>query len=125
MSIFGIGTDIVQIKRIEQSLSRFDRRFIERIYTANEYSLAQQRGTSRRLAMFFAAKEAVAKALGTGFIGFAMKDVEVTYLQSGKPEILLHGAAQEKANALAIHRIHLSLSDDDGRALAFAVAEST
>ncbi len=125
MSIFGIGTDIVQIKRIEQSLSRFGQRFIERVYTANEYSLAQQRGTFRRLAMFFAAKEAVAKALGTGFIGFAMKDIEVVYLDSGKPEINLHGRARLKAQELDIINIHVSLTDDAGTAMAFVIAETS
>ena len=124
MSIFGIGTDIVQIKRIEQSLSRFDQRFIERVYTANEYNLAQQRGTSRRLAMFFAAKEAVSKALGTGFVGFAMKDIEVVYLDSGKPEINLHSGARIKAQELDIINIHVSLTDDAGTAMAFVIAET-
>ncbi len=116
---------MIQIARIQQSVARFEQQFIKRVFTDAEYELAKQRGTYRRLAMFFAAKEAVSKALGTGFVGFAMKDIEVTYLQSGKPEIILHGAAQDKATALKIHHIHLSLTDDDGRALAFAVAEST
>ena len=116
---------MIQIARIQQSVARFEQRFITRVFTAAEYELAKQRGTYRRLAMFFAAKEAVSKALGTGFVGFAMKDIEVTYLQSGKPEIVLHGPAQDKATALKIQHIHLSLTDDDGRALAFAVAEST
>ncbi len=123
MSIIGIGTDMIHIARIQQSVMRFEQRFITRVFTVREYELARQRGTYRRLAMFFAAKEAVAKALGTGFVGFAMKDIEVVYLQSGKPEIVLHGAARKKADDLAVGRIHLSLTDDDGRALAFVVAE--
>jgi len=124
MSIFGIGTDIVQIKRIEQSIERFDTRFIQRVFTDAEYKLAQQRGTYRRLAMFFAAKEAVSKALGTGFIGFGMKDVEVFYLESGQPQIKLHNQAQQLAQKHDVQCIHLSLSDDAGAAMAFAVAES-
>ena len=123
MSIFGIGTDIVQIKRIEQSITRFDRRFIQRVFTDAEFELAQQRGTYRRLAMFFAAKEAASKALGTGFIGFGMKDIEVFYLESGKPEIKLHGKAKMTAEKLSITRIHTSLTDDAGAAMAFVVAE--
>ncbi|WP_038250055.1 holo-ACP synthase [Ghiorsea bivora] len=123
MSIVGIGTDIVQIKRIEQSVMRFDMRFIQRVFTDAEYHLAQQRGTHRRLAMFFAAKEAVSKALGTGFIGFAMRDIEVIYLKSGKPEIKLHRNAQLTAQNLGIKHIHISLTDDDGTAMAFAIAE--
>ena len=123
MSIVGIGTDIVQIKRIEQSVVRFDMRFIQRVYTDAEYHLAQQRGTYRRLAMFFAAKEATSKALGTGFTGFGMKDIEVVYLKSGKPTIVLHQHAQHIANQLGITNIHLSLTDDNGMAMAFVVAE--
>ncbi len=124
MSIFGIGTDIVQIKRIEQSISRFDMRFIQRVFTDAEYKLAQQRGTFRRLAMFFAAKEATSKALGTGFIGFGMKDIEVFYLSSGKPEIKLHGKAKITADKLGITQIHTSLTDDAGAAMAFVIAET-
>lgn len=123
MAILGIGVDRIKIARIKQSVVRFDAKFIQRVYSDREYKLAQQRGTFRRLAMFFAAKEAVAKAMGTGFIGFAMKDVEVVYLSSGKPEIRLHGAAQHQADALHITNIHLSLTDDDGVAMAFAIAE--
>jgi len=123
MSIVGIGTDIVQIHRIEQSFARFEQRLIDKIYTPAEYALAQQRGTIRRLAMFFAAKEATAKALGTGFVGFGMKDVEVVYLDSGKPEIKLHGNAKVKAKQLGISNIHVSLTDDAGAAMAFVVAE--
>ncbi|MBN4058150.1 holo-ACP synthase [Mariprofundus ferrooxydans] len=124
MSIVGIGTDIVQINRIEQSFHRFEQRFINKVYTTAEYSLAQQRGTYRRLAMFFAAKEATAKALGTGFIGFGMKDIEVFYLDSGKPEIMLHGNAKQKAKQLGIAHIHVSLTDDAGAAMAFVIAET-
>lgn len=124
MSIIGIGIDRIAIQRIQQSCERYGQRFIQRIYTNNEYQLAQQKGTFRRLAMFFAAKEAVSKALGTGFVGFAMKDIEVTYLNSGKPEITLHGKAKITALALNITTVHLSLTDDDGVAMAFAIAES-
>ena len=123
MSISGIGVDRVPITRIQRSVDRFGKRFLERVYTAEEYALAQKRGTFRRLAMFFAAKEAVSKALGTGFVGFAMKEVEVTYLESGKPEITLHGNAKQTANSLGIKHIHLSLTDDDGIAMAFVIAE--
>ena len=122
--IIGIGVDKVAISRIENSLSRFSHRFIERVYTAAEYELAKAKGVGRRLAMFFAAKEAVSKALGTGFVGFSMRDIEVIYRPSGKPDIVLHGGALAQAQALAMTHIHLSLTDDDGTALAFAVAES-
>ncbi len=123
MSIIGIGTDMVHIARIAQTLSRFETRFVQRVFTPEEYQRAQQRGTTRRLAMFFAAKEAVAKALGTGFSGFAMKDIEVVYLASGKPTIRLHRQAKAVAQRQGVAHIHLSLSDDNGMAFAFAIAE--
>ncbi len=125
MSIVGIGVDRIAIKRIKHSYQRFEQRFIERVYSEHEYQLALQKGTYRRLAMFFAAKEAVAKALGTGFIGFAMKDIEIYYLDSGKPQVRLHQQAQHTANTLGIKHIHLSLTDDDGVAMAFAIAEGS
>lgn len=124
MGILGIGIDSIAIERIEHSHERFGEQFIHRVYTSNEYVLAKQKGLARRLAMFFAAKEAVAKALGTGFIGFGMRDVEVSYLESGKPEIILHAGAKERALQLGALHMHLSLTDDDGTATAFAIAES-
>lgn len=125
MSIVGIGVDRISIARIKRSHERFGEQLLKRIYTKNEFILAQQRGTSRRLAMFFAAKEAVSKALGTGFVGFGMRDIEVYYLASGKPDIILHGHAKHTAASLNIQHIHLSLTDDDGVAMAYAIAEST
>jgi len=122
--IIGIGVDKVAILRIENSLSRFPHKFIQRVYTDAEYELAKAKGVGRRLAMFFAAKEAVSKALGTGFMGFGMKDIEVIYQPSGKPDVVLHGGALEQAKALGVARVHLSLSDDAGTALAFSIAES-
>ncbi|MDQ6953230.1 MAG: holo-ACP synthase [Mariprofundaceae bacterium] len=122
--ILGIGVDRIAIQRVEKSLARFGNRFVRRVYTDAEYELAQAKAVARRLAMFFAAKEAVSKALGTGFVGFGMKDVEVVYLDSGQPEIILHAGAQQRAKFLSVSKIHLSLTDDDGVAMAFAVAES-
>jgi len=121
--IVGIGVDRVAIHRIEQAYARHGERFIQRIYTDSEFIAAQQKGIHRRLAMFFAAKEAVSKALGTGFIGFSMRDIEVVYLLSGKPSIALHGGAKSVAEQLKIQNIHVSLTDDDGVAMAFVVAE--
>ncbi|PCI42867.1 MAG: holo-[acyl-carrier-protein] synthase [Proteobacteria bacterium] len=122
--IIGIGVDKVVISRIENSIFRFPDRFVQRVYTSAEYELAKAKGLARRLAMFFAAKEAVSKALGTGFMGFSMKDIEVIYQPSGKPDIVLHAGALAQAKALGVAHVHLSLSDDNGVALAFAIAES-
>ena len=122
--IVGIGVDRVAIARIARSRQRFSQRFVQRVYTDAEYALATLKGVDRRLAMFFAAKEAVAKALGTGFVGFAMRDVEVVYETSGKPEVLLHAGAAMRAKICDVAHMHLSLTDDDGVAMAFAIAES-
>lgn len=127
MAIIGIGTDRVVIARIAASIERFGERFMQRVYTAAEIEQAQAKGNvARRLAMLFAAKEAVSKALGTGFrYGIRLQDIETIHLASGKPEITLHGAAATMAASLGIKTVHLSLTDDDGVAMAFTVAESS
>ena len=124
--IVGVGVDRIAIARIEQALARFGDRFIRRVYTAAEIGQARAKGNpARRFAMLFAAKEAVAKALGTGFRhGVALQQIETVHQTSGKPEVTLHDKALEAAERLGIARVHLSLSDDDGVALAFAVAET-
>jgi len=125
MAIVGIGVDRVVIERIASSHARFGSRFVERVYTATEYAQAEAKGNiPRRLAMLFAAKEAVAKAFGTGFRhGMAMREIEVVHATIGKPEVVLHGVAKQLAAEGGIVAIHLSLSDDGGVAIAFAVAE--
>lgn len=125
MSIFGIGTDRIAIERIECSIERFGDRFVQRVYTEAEHRQALAKGNSaRRLAMLFAAKEAVSKALGTGFRnGVMLKDIETIHRDSGKPEVLLYGGAAFVASAAGISTVHLSLTDDDGVAMAFAIAE--
>jgi len=126
MAIFGIGTDRVVIARIAASLERFGDRFVERVYTEAEVEQARAKGNvARRLAMLFAAKEAASKALGTGFRhGITLRDIETIHQASGKPEITLHGVAATMAAELGIQTVHLSLTDDDGIAMAFAIAES-
>lgn len=125
--IAGIGIDRLLISRVERTLSRFGERFEQRVYTAEELRQAGAKGNlARRLAMLFAAKEAVAKALGTGFHqGVAAIDIEIIHQSSGKPEVFLHDGAARAAERLGVDRVHVSLSDDDGVAMAFAVAETT
>ena len=124
--ITGVGVDRIAISRVEASLERFGDRFIERVYTEQEIAQSHAKGNpARRFAMLFAAKEAVSKALGTGFRrGIAMHHIETIHQTSGKPEVSLHGAALKVAEGQGIIRIHVSLTDDEGVALAFAVAES-
>lgn len=123
--IVGIGVDRIVIERVSRSYERFGERFVNRLYTDAEHRQALARGNAaRRLAMLFAAKEAVSKALGTGFHqGVSPKLIETIHQPSGKPEVYLHGSAREKADALGISQVHVSLTDDDGIAMAFAIAE--
>lgn len=127
MRIIGIGVDRIGIARIESSLERFGNRFIHRIYTPDEINQARSKGSlARRLAMLFAAKEAVSKALATGFKqGVAPIHIETIHQPSGKPEVCLHHGAKAAAQRLNISSIYVSLTDDDGVAMAFAVAEGT
>ncbi|MDX8402170.1 MAG: holo-ACP synthase [Mariprofundaceae bacterium] len=126
MAIVGIGVDRILIGRVERALARFGVRFEQRLFTEREAAQARMRGhPARRFAMLFAAKEAVAKALGTGFRqGVAPCHIETIHLLSGKPEVRLHGGAAAAAARLGVACVHVSLSDDDGVAMAFAVAES-
>ena len=123
--IAGIGTDRVLIARVEQALARFGERFEHRVFTREELRQAEAKGhTARRLAMLFAAKEAVSKALGTGFHqGVCARHIETIHQPSGKPEVFLHEGAARAAERLGVDRVHVSLTDDDGVAMAFAVAE--
>ena len=127
--IVGIGVDIVDARRIETSVTRFEGRFVDRIFTADEKKHAL--GAARPHLSFakrFAAKEAVAKALGTGVRGFLFVDIEVTSDALGKPHVLLHGGAADRLRAIVpegrVAHIHLSLSDDDPYAIAQAIIEA-
>ncbi len=124
--IVGVGVDRLVMARIERSLCRHGDRFIQRIYSEAEIEQSQARGNpARRFAMLFAAKEAVAKALGTGFRqGVSPRHIETIHQPSGKPEVTLYAGAKAAADRLGVHSVHISLSDDDGVAMAFAVAES-
>jgi len=125
MAIAGIGVDRVVIARIDRSVERFGARFLQRVYTDAEIVQSQAKGNpSRRFAMLFAAKEAVSKALGTGFHqGVAPRDIETIHLPSGKPAVTLYGGARRAAEKQGVTVVHVSLTDDDGIAMAFAIAE--
>jgi len=124
--IAGVGVDRIAISRIQAALNRHGERFAQRVYTQDELAQAKAKGNpARRLAMLFAAKEAVSKALGTGFRqGVSLQSIETIHQPSGKPAVILHDGALARANQLHIQHVHLSLTDDDGVAMAFAVAET-
>lgn len=120
--IYGVGTDLCRIDRIARAME--NPRFTGRVYTVAERArlenLCDERRAERAAGMF-AAKEAVAKALGTGFSGFGFADIEILADERGKPVVQLHnGAAQILPGA----SIHLSISHDGGMAIAFAVIET-
>ncbi|HEU5481632.1 MAG TPA: holo-ACP synthase [Sphingomicrobium sp.] len=126
--VVGIGSDICDIRRIENSLERFGDRFLNRVFTDVEKAKAERRPYTRAgtLAKRFAAKEAFSKAVGTGFRqGVFMKDIGVVNLPSGKPTIALTGGARARLDALAPegHRIdiHLTLTDEYPWAQAFVM----
>jgi holo-[acyl-carrier protein] synthase len=116
--IIGIGTDLVDMRRIERTLGRYGERFIARVFTATERALAERR--AKRIETYakrFAAKEACVKALGTGFRGGVFfRDIGVVNLPSGKPTLQLTGGAQERLKAITPRgctvQIELALTDD-------------
>ena len=123
--IIGIGTDLAEIERIEHSIVRFGDRFLSRIYTPGEiaYCMRKKR-PGESFAARFAAKEAGAKALGTGIRrGVGWRELEVQRERSGRPRLVLHGRAAELAAALKVTSIALSLTHSGSSALAFVVLE--
>lgn len=121
----GIGTDLVRIERLEKSLARFGERLALRILSEEERDLVPEgQGAATFLAGRWAAKEAFAKALGTGFArGMGPCDIEVLRLPSGAPCIRPRGPAQRLWEEAGAGRIHVSISHDAGFALAFVVIE--
>ncbi len=125
--ILGIGTDLCDIRRIEWTLERFGERFTDRCFTAEERASAESRiNPASRFAMFYAAKEACAKALGTGFRqGVFWRDIRVSHLPSGQPLIRLEGGAQDRLGVLAppdtTPRIDVSMTDEYPMAQAMVV----
>jgi holo-[acyl-carrier protein] synthase len=128
--IVGIGSDLIDIRRIEKSLERYGERFVQRIYT--EVEQARSEGRRARAASYakrFAAKEACAKALGTGIAqGVFWRDMGVVNLPSGKPTMALSGGAATQLATLLPpgHRavIHLTITDDFPLAQAFVIVEA-
>jgi holo-[acyl-carrier protein] synthase len=115
-----VGVDLVELDRISHSIERFGERFLRRVYTERE--LAYCRGRVRSLAARWAAKEAVAKALGTGIGVVGWRDIEVLNNEQQRPQITLHGPAAELAARLNISTLEISLSHARDYAVAFVVA---
>ena len=124
MGVLGLGVDIVEIARIARSIERSGQAFLDRVFLETEQAYCRsQREPGRCYAARFAAKEAVAKALGTG-IGaqLAWLDIDIRRKATGEPFIVLHGTGAETARRLGISEILISLSHSEHYAVANAIA---
>ena len=127
--IIGVGTDLIDIRRIDKTISRFGKAFCDRIYTQTEQKLCDSREGKKRIsayAMRFAAKEACSKALGTGLRqGVFWRDMEIGHLPSGKPLLTLTGGALKQMESLTPEghtpQIDVSLTDEYPYAMAVVI----
>ncbi len=124
--IFGVGTDIVEYARVQATYDRFGEHFVRRILMAEEIELFRcSKQPVRFLAMRFAGKEATVKAMGTGFRnGMWLRDVGILNNDWGRPIIIWSERGQRVCEKLGIGSGHVSLTDDAGLVLAFAVVET-
>jgi holo-[acyl-carrier protein] synthase len=115
-----VGTDIIEIARIERALADFGERFLNRVYTERERDRYRHRVSE--LAARFAAKEATSKALGTGIRGIRWREMEILPNRRGKPVLILHGQAEQRARLLGLTDFSVSLTHSRTDAMAFVVA---
>lgn len=121
--IFGIGTDMVEIRRIQNAIER-NPRFLQKVYTEEEIRYCQRKKNQwQSFAARFAAKEAVSKAMGTGIGPIGLREIEIISAASGQPQVVLHGAAKTFALEHAITRVSLSLSHSEAYAIATVIIE--
>ncbi|MBK8946494.1 MAG: holo-ACP synthase [Ignavibacteriae bacterium] len=112
--IFGIGIDIIEIERVKKSVEKFDELFLNKIYTQTELEYClKKKNKFQHLAARFAAKEAIAKALATGWSkGFRWKDIEIFNESSGMPNVKLHGKLQQFLGSDKLLKISMSHSEN-------------
>ena len=124
--IYGVGTDVVELSRIQASYDRFGEHFVRRILMDEELELFRaSKWPVRFLAMRFAGKEAAVKALGTGFRhGMWLRDVGVTSNDWGRPLLIWSERGHALCRRLGVVAGHVSLTDDAGLVIAFAVVET-
>lgn len=118
----GIGVDIVKLERVEAVHRRFGDRFARKVLSAEELSAGPV--TSSLIAKRFAAKEAIAKALGTGFRGgITMPSITINKNSLNKPEVALTGAAAERLRVMGAQQVLVSIADEVDSVIAFAIAQ--
>ncbi len=124
--IFGVGTDVLELSRIQATYDRFGDHFVQRILMEEELQLFRRsKQPVRFLAMRFAGKEATVKAMGTGFAhGIWMRDVGITSNEWGRPIVIWSERGQRVCDRLGLGAGHVSLTDDAGLVIAFAVVEA-
>jgi|ERR1700722_9706305 holo-[acyl-carrier protein] synthase len=124
--IVGSGIDMVEIPRIQESLDRYGKRFLNRVFTASEQAYClRKRNAAESLAARFAAKEAGAKALGTGISrGVSWLEIEVVREPGGRPNIRFHGRAAEFASRLGVARAALSITHTSDLSMASVLLEN-
>jgi holo-[acyl-carrier protein] synthase len=118
--MLAVGVDLIEIARVKEILGKYDRRFLNRIYTEREQRYCI--GRVDRLAARFAAKEAVSKALGTGIGEATWREIEILNEENGRPRLLLHGAAQELAWKQNLSNWSISISHTETHAISTVVA---
>jgi holo-[acyl-carrier protein] synthase len=123
--IVGSGIDLAEIARIQHAVDRYGDRFLDRVYTAAEKAYClRKRNAAESLAARFAAKEAGAKALGTGISqGVSWLEIEVVREPSGRPTLTFHGRAAERAERISARKTALSLTHTSALAMASVVIE--
>ena len=121
--IFGIGVDVLETRRIDRTLAKFGARFTERLLMPEEQAqLARTQRPARFIAMRFAAKEAIVKAMGTGFAhGVWIRDVGVVQNEWGKPLVVFSERGERVRKGLGIGEGHVTLTDEGGLVVAVAV----
>ena len=125
--VLGLGTDLTEISRIEKSITRFGERFLRRIFTPAEIAYClTKKNHAESFAARFAAKEAGAKALGTGIArGVGWQDFEVLRAPSGRPTLVLHHRASRLATALGVTHTAITLTHSRDTALAVVILEGS
>lgn len=124
--VLGLGTDLIEIERIQASIDRFGDKFLSRLFTSGEiaFCLRKKTHSAESFAARFAAKEAGAKALGTGISrGVGWKEFEVRREPGERPTLHLSGRAAERAATMGIRRLQLSLTHSQALAMAVVIAE--